>query len=469
MFGLNQEREVAYTALADGLVLSFVWLLFASTNQWMSLYTPLAVPSSIYVVGLIHLLVWMTVSLFAGMYQKLFLISRIDEVFRVGATTLLGIVAFMILRLSTVDLTASDSVFAAISIVLPYGGLVGGGLLTNRLVIRTIQRSYAKRGKGLHRAVIVGTGSTAKMIGEQLNQYKTLGMQVLGYYSVNGEIPEVEKGDILGDVEEFREMAAEMNVKDVIIALEKEQQEKWLPVVSSVDDPKVTLKMLPDFHQMVGGYAKTHQIFGLPLVDIQPADMPTWEWFIKRSVDILASAVVLIALFPLIVVLAILVRLSSEGPAIYKQKRVGKHGREFTMYKFRSMVNNAEAETGPIWATDDDPRVTNVGSWLRKTRLDEIPQFFNVLFGDMSLVGPRPERPHFVKKYERSIPLYSRRLRVKPGITGWAQVKWKYDESFDDVKERTKYDLFYVENISLRLDVKILINTLFVILRAEGK
>lgn len=139
------------------------------------------------------------------------------------------------------------------------------------------------------------------------------------------------------------------------------------------------------------------------------------------------------------------------------------------MYKFRSMVNNAEANTGPIWATDDDPRVTRIGYWLRKTRLDEIPQFFNVLFGDMSLVGPRPERPHFVKKYERSIPLYSRRLRVKPGITGWAQVKWKYDESFDDVKERTKYDLFYVENISLRLDVKILMNTLFVVLRAEGK
>jgi exopolysaccharide biosynthesis polyprenyl glycosylphosphotransferase len=264
-------------------------------------------------------------------------------------------------------------------------------------------------------------------------------------------------------------MAAEMRVQDVIIALEKEQQEKWLPVVSSVDDPKVTLKMLPDFHQMVGGYAKTHQIFGLPLVDIQPAEMPTWEWFVKRSLDVLVSAVVLVVLLPLILILAIAVRLTSEGPAIYKQQRVGKHGREFTMYKFRSMVNNAEANTGPIWATDDDPRVTRIGYWLRKTRLDEIPQFFNVLFGDMSLVGPRPERPHFVKKYERSIPLYSRRLRVKPGITGWAQVKWKYDESFDDVKERTKYDLFYVENISLRLDVKILMNTLFVVLRAEGK
>lgn len=469
MFGLNQEREVAYTALADGLMLSFVWLLFAGSNQWVTLYTPLGFPSSLYLVGFIHLVVWMTISLFAGMYKKLFLISRIDEVFRVGATALIGVFVFLVLRLSTVNLTASESVFSAISIVIPYVGLVGGGLLVNRLVIRTIQRAYAKRGKGLHRAVIVGTGGTAKMIGQQLDQYKTLGMQVLGYYSVNGEVPEVDKGDILGDVEEFRAMAAEMRVQDVIIALEKEQQEKWLPVVSSVDDPKVTLKMLPDFHQMVGGYAKTHQIFGLPLVDIQPAEMPTWEWFVKRSLDVLVSAVVLVVLLPLILILAIVVRLTSEGPAIYKQKRVGKHGREFTMYKFRSMVNNAEADTGPIWATDDDPRVTRLGYWLRKTRLDEIPQFFNVFFGDMSLVGPRPERPHFVKKYERSIPLYSRRLRVKPGITGWAQVKWKYDESFDDVKERTKYDLFYVENISLRLDVKILMNTLFVVLRAEGK
>ena len=296
MFGLNQEREVAYTALADGLMLSFVWLLFAGSNQWVTLYTPLGFPSSLYLVGFIHLVVWMTISLFAGMYKKLFLISRIDEVFRVGATALIGVFVFLVLRLSTVDLTASESVFSAISIVIPYVGLVGGGLLVNRLVIRTIQRAYAKRGKGLHRAVIVGTGGTAKMIGQQLDQYKTLGMQVLGYYSVNGEVPEVDKGDILGDVEEFRAMAAEMRVQDVIIALEKEQQEKWLPVVSSVDDPKVTLKMLPDFHQMVGGYAKTHQIFGLPLVDIQPAEMPTWEWFLKRSLDVLVSAVVLVAL-----------------------------------------------------------------------------------------------------------------------------------------------------------------------------
>ena len=162
-------------------------------------------------------------------------------------------------------------------------------------------------------------------------------------------------------------------------------------------------------------------------------------------------------------------KLDSPGPIIYPQKRVGRKGRIFTMYKFRTMFADAESKSGPMWATENDPRVTRLGYWLRKLRIDEIPQLLNVLQGTMSLVGPRPERPHFVDQFRHQIPLYTRRLRVRPGITGWAQVKWKYDTSLDDVKEKTKYDLYYVENISLRMDMKILIITLLTMMKAKGQ
>jgi exopolysaccharide biosynthesis polyprenyl glycosylphosphotransferase len=185
--------------------------------------------------------------------------------------------------------------------------------------------------------------------------------------------------------------------------------------------------------------------------------------------DLVFSLLILIVLSPVMLLVAVLVKLTSTGPAIFAQNRVGLHGREFTIYKFRTMVADAEKATGPVFAQKQDPRITPLGLWMRKLRLDELPQLWNVLKGDMSLVGPRPERPYFVDRFKKEIPLYSRRLRVKPGITGWAQVKWKYDESFEDVVEKTKYDLFYVENISLRMDLKILLNTIVTVITGKGQ
>jgi exopolysaccharide biosynthesis polyprenyl glycosylphosphotransferase len=179
--------------------------------------------------------------------------------------------------------------------------------------------------------------------------------------------------------------------------------------------------------------------------------------------------IVLVAGLPLWILIAILIKIDSRGPVIYKQERVGKDGKIFTLYKFRSMYENAEALTGPTWATKNDPRVTRFGKILRKLHLDEIPQFVNVLKGDMSLIGPRPERPVFVEKLSKEIPLYRRRLKVKPGITGWAQVKYKYDESIEDVKKKLQYDLFYIENMSLRMDLKIIAYTILHILSGRGQ
>ncbi len=241
-----------------------------------------------------------------------------------------------------------------------------------------------------------------------------------------------------------------------------------LRVIAACDRLGVTIKIVPDLYQIISGQVKTASIYGFPLVEINPTLMTEWEKRVKRLMDIVISLFLLIISLPIIIITAILIKLDSKGPVLYKQERVGLNGKLFNVLKFRSMVNDAEKQTGPVWAGKDDPRVTKVGRFIRKVRIDELPQMYNVLKGEMSLVGPRPERPKFVEQFAKEIPLYKRRLLVKPGLTGWAQVKHKYDESIEDVKTKLKYDLFYIENQTLRMDLKILFRTIFVVLLGKG-
>ncbi len=231
----------------------------------------------------------------------------------------------------------------------------------------------------------------------------------------------------------------------------------------------MNLKIVPDLYDIVMGYGRTNQIYAFPLIEILPQMMPPWEQRIKRIIDVAIAIFVLIGFLPIWILVAIFIKIESQGPILFSQKRVGKDSKNFTIYKFRSMVQDAEKKTGPVWAGERDPRVTFVGKIIRKLRIDEIPQFYNVLMNDMSLVGPRPERPFFVDKLRREIPLYTRRLRMKPGITGWAQIKAGYDITLDSVKKKLEYDLFYIENVSLRMDLKILLNTFYVMLRGKGR
>jgi exopolysaccharide biosynthesis polyprenyl glycosylphosphotransferase len=217
------------------------------------------------------------------------------------------------------------------------------------------------------------------------------------------------------------------------------------------------------------GQARTNQLYGFPLIDILPHFMPEWERKVKRLMDVTISFIILAAFSPVWLLVALAIKIDSRGPVLYKQQRVGKDGKEFTIYKFRSMVKDAESRSGPKWAEKEDPRITRIGKLIRRARVDEAPQFFNVLIGDMSLVGPRPERPFFVEQLKNQIPFYSRRLKVKPGITGWAQIKGGYDTSIENVRQKLQYDLFYLENMSLRMDLKILLNTIYVMLLGKGQ
>jgi exopolysaccharide biosynthesis polyprenyl glycosylphosphotransferase len=466
---VKRYREVIFTSILDFLIILASWFAFHSlyTQAINTLLRDFDI--DFVTAGISISIYWVAIFVVMGSYKKLYLVSRLDEFIKVFKASILG----ALILYFGINIKESISIADQRELIIAYWFTIFILLALNRFIVRTIQKYYAQRGKGLHRTVIIGTGHTAKAAYDDLNRNKILGMQVLGFIQVNGKAPEPDTGitndDVIGNLDQIKNILIEREVQDVLVALEPNRRQDLVDVISKIDSPDVSMKLLPDFYQLVSGLSKTNQIFGMPLVEISPEPMPLWEKTIKRVFDIVVSAIVLVVTFPVLFLIGLAIRLTSPGPAIYRQKRVGRNGKTFTIYKYRTMLNNAEKHSGPMWAKKDDPRITKMGYWLRKLRIDEIPQLLNVLKGDMSLVGPRPERPHFVEQFSEQIPLYTRRLRVRPGITGWAQVKWKYDTSLDDVKEKTKFDLFYVENASLRMDAKILINTMITVIKGKGQ
>jgi len=473
---LDRFKSIAITVLCDFIVLMISWYVYYYLRFrliWEGSPSG-SLPATLFIPAIIIAIYWLIIFAIFGLYRGLYLISRFDETIQVIKITLIGtLILFFLLFIDTLGWNLNNIKYAK-TYTLFYWLVVVVLISLNRFIIRSIQRYRVQKGKGLHKAIIVGRGESARSTYESLKRHKTSGMQVIGFVDVDeADISQtgidLSLQPAIGTINNIRGIVISHDVQNVIVALEKEYSHKIIDIIDQVDIPDVSVKILPDFYQMIIGLNQTNQIFGLPLIEVMTDPMPTWEKVTKRLFDFTLSLIILILTLPITVIIAILVRLTSKGPAIFKQKRVGLYGKEFIIYKFRTMNSDAEKQTGPVWAQKNDPRITRIGYWLRKLRLDELPQFFNVIKGDMSLVGPRPERPYFVEKFKKEIPLYTRRLRVRPGITGWAQVKWKYDTNIEDVNEKTKYDLFYVENISLRMDFKILFNTILTVLLGKGQ
>ena len=478
MHKLTRKVELIVLVLMDALATSVAnRLWYQARFEWGWLAEPVMIPDPAVSNLMIVLLsaFWLIVFTFFGLYRERYASSRFDELVTVVKVVTVGIlVLFLVLFVQTLDPhSARSNILAywlAIIIFVAFG----------RIVVRSVQKLLILRGKGLHRALIVGWSDILDSLHEEVARYPEAGLSIVGAVRLsrdeigdapfNGGTPEYPFGlTSHHKVEDLPRLIDELDVQDVLIALGPHDGDQLMEVLRLTDGKPVTLKLVPDFYSIIGGMARTEHMYGLPLIEVLPEPMQAWEQSLKRLIDFVVSFLVLTIGLPVWILTALVIRMSSPGPAIYRQRRIGQKGREFTMYKFRTMRENAEEATGPVWATEDDPRYTAVGRWLRKTRLDEVPQFFNVLKGDMSLVGPRPERPFFVEKLAREIPLYSRRHRVKPGITGWAQVKWKYDSSLEDVQQKVKYDLFYIENMSLRRDLQILFRTIYTALRGSGR
>lgn len=473
----------------DALALSLAYgLHYLARFEWQWFGTPERYPEAFLAPLLLLCGFWLLLFAFFGLYRERYAASRFDEL-----ASLFKVVTAGVLVLVFAIYIESLQPGASRQVIFFYWATVFLLVTLGRVLVRSMQKALILRGKGLHRALIVGWSDRVESLYDEIMRYPAAGLEIVGAvrmrheeapaavlvgeasYAASGDgspAPPAQTSAGLQDepsIEALPHLIEDLAVQDVLIALGSEDHAALMQVLQQCDGTSVSLKLVPDFYTVIGGMARTEHLYGLPLIEVLPEPIPAWEASTKRLLDVAVALVVLGGGLLVWTALGVLVRLTSPGPAIYRQRRVGRHGRPFTMYKLRTMRHDAEATTGPVWAAREDPRYTPLGRWLRRLRLDEVPQFWNVLKGDMSLVGPRPERPYFVEKLAREIPLYSRRHRVRPGITGLAQVKWKYDASLEDVRQKVKYDLFYLENMSLRMDCKILLRTVQTALLGRGQ
>ncbi len=324
-----------------------------------------------------------------------------------------------------------------------------------------MKKRYAK-GMNLKSVLVVGAGDMGKSVAEKLSQYKDLGFVVKGFLDDDrseGEVVDVDGGiPVLGPLSELESVLEKEDVSDVYVALDLNNYNKILETLKVVNKYVVNVRLIPDLFQLLTLKARVEDLDGFPVISVDEPPLRGMLLFVKRLMDFVVSATFLLLFSPFLVLIAFLIKLTSKGPVLYHQERMGLDGKKFVMHKFRTMVSDAESQTGPVMCSSDDPRVTKVGKFLRKFSLDEIPQLVNVLKGEMSLVGPRPERPVFVKKFREKIPKYMLRHKVKSGITGWAQVHGLRQDT--PIDKRLDYDFYYIQNWSLSLDLKILWKTL---------
>lgn len=410
-----------------------------------------------------------TVFALGGLYRRERRISRVDTVYKLFGYATLG----MALSIAANTIVLHTHVVPSRRMLL-FAWLSTIALLTaGRLLHGTLVGQLRARGVATDRLLIVGTGETSRLIYEKIQRMPQLGYQVVGFLghprddAATAPSPrELDGVPVLGTTARIDEVVRQHQVDELILALDGLSHDETLDLVYRVMDLPVNIKTYPDIFRLItNDELSVSDLGGLPLVTVRTVGLRTWSRIVKRAMDLAVSTTVLIFGSPLFLLLAILVKLDSPGPVFFVQERVGHDGVPFNLIKFRSMPVDAEKETGPVRATANDPRPTRVGRFMRRYSLDELPQFINVFLGEMSVVGPRPERPHFVEQFRRTIPRYMARHREKSGITGWAQVNGLRGDT--SIIERTHYDLYYVENWSLLFDIKIMIKTLERILNDE--
>jgi Undecaprenyl-phosphate glucose phosphotransferase len=400
------------------------------------------------------ILIWPVVSKAFGLYRPKRISSRISEVFDITKACIVSVLILISLTFFVRQYEFSRLMFiyfTIIDIVL---------LSFSRAIFREILRFLRRRGYNQRFALIVGSGVSASGIIERIDSSPELGIKIEGYISADDDSRRDKLSGVsnIGTYAEIRALIMRREIDIVFIALSWDEQSYAMDILRNIGDEAVDIKVIPYLYEFITVGQGVEDFNGLPIMNLQSSRLYGWNIITKRVTDIVVASSALILFSPLLLAIAVLVKLSSPGPVFYRQKRMSIGGDIFEILKFRSMTVCAENKSGAVWARKDDLRRTRLGTVLRKTSLDELPQLFNVLKGEMSLVGPRPERPIFISEFRKEIPKYMLRHKMKAGITGWAQINgWRGDTNLD---KRIEYDLYYIENWSLKLDLTILAKTI---------
>lgn len=460
---MRYKGYLIYTTIAraasDAVVL-YLCFLFSFWFRFHSdiFRSPLGIPTidryaeAFFIGALILLLVFKSF----GLYNEKKLQKFSNEFFLIVKAMSMGLVLLMALTFAHREFSYSRLVVA-----LSWAfGIVG--LTISRYVVGNLEQWLCRTRGEQKKLLIIGTGDTAKNLLRNIRRNSRWGYEVIGFLSrYEGEKErEIDGVPVLTDISRLDEVLKKKKPDEVVLTISGLSHEKMVEVIAECEKHIVQFKLVPDMFEIITSKVDVYDVDGIPLLGLKELPLEyAWNRFVKRTLDILGSISGLVISAPFYVTMPALIKFTSHGTVFYKQTRCGEDGKTFILYKFRTMYNDAEQKTGPVWAKEDDPRCTRVGKWIRKYYLDELPQLINVLRGDMSLVGPRPERPSFVQQFKGDVPRYMSRHLVKSGITGWSQVNGLRGNT--PLADRIKYDMYYIENWSVWLDLKILFMTVF--------